>query len=79
MQSNDMGDIRTVGFVGLGDQGLPMATAVAEAGYQLHVWARRAASRGALGDTPHIRHPTAADPGQFCDIVALCVRTDDDV
>ncbi len=74
-----MGDIRTVGFVGLGDQGLPMATAVAEAGYELHVWARRAASMDALGDTPHIRHPTAADLGQLCDIVALCVRTDHDV
>ncbi len=26
-----------VGFIGLGDQGLPMATAIAEAGYKLHV------------------------------------------
>jgi 3-hydroxyisobutyrate dehydrogenase-like beta-hydroxyacid dehydrogenase len=29
-----------VGFIGRGDQGLPMATAIAEAGYPLHVWAR---------------------------------------
>jgi 3-hydroxyisobutyrate dehydrogenase-like beta-hydroxyacid dehydrogenase len=28
-----------VGFIGLGDQGLPMATAIAVAGYPLHVWA----------------------------------------
>lgn len=29
-----------VGFIGLGDQGLPMAIAIAEAGYPLHEWAR---------------------------------------
>jgi len=28
-----------VGFIGLCDQGLPMATAIAVAGYPLHVWA----------------------------------------
>jgi hypothetical protein len=28
-----------IGFIGLGDQGLPMATAIAVAGYPLHVWA----------------------------------------
>jgi 3-hydroxyisobutyrate dehydrogenase-like beta-hydroxyacid dehydrogenase len=26
-----------VGFIGLGDQRLPMATAIAEAGFELHV------------------------------------------
>ena len=29
-----------VGFIGLGDQGAPMADAIAEAGHELHVWAR---------------------------------------
>ena len=29
-----------VGFIGPGDQGLPMATAIAVAGYPLLVWAR---------------------------------------
>ncbi|WP_107425894.1 MULTISPECIES: NAD(P)-binding domain-containing protein [Streptomyces] len=33
-----------VGFIGLGDQGLPMATAIAEAGFPLHTWARRPAA-----------------------------------
>ena len=33
-----------VGWVGLGDQGLPMATAIARAGFPLHVWARRPTS-----------------------------------
>lgn len=30
-----------VSFIGLGDQGLPMAVAIAQAGYPLHVWARQ--------------------------------------
>ncbi|ADI12622.1 hypothetical protein SBI_09504 [Streptomyces bingchenggensis BCW-1] len=33
-----------MGFIGLGDQGLPMATAIAEAGFPLHTWARRPAA-----------------------------------
>lgn len=76
MSSNDR---PTVGFIGLGDQGLPMATAIAEAGYQLNVWARRPASLQALGDTPHTAHATAAGLAAASDIVALCVSTDEDV
>ena len=72
-------DIRAVGFIGLGDQGLPMATAVAEAGYELHVWARRPQSLQALSDTPHVAHDTVAELGAACDVVGLCVSTDDDV
>jgi 3-hydroxyisobutyrate dehydrogenase-like beta-hydroxyacid dehydrogenase len=30
-----------VGFIGLGDQGLPMAEAIAEAGFPVHAWAPR--------------------------------------
>jgi 3-hydroxyisobutyrate dehydrogenase-like beta-hydroxyacid dehydrogenase len=33
-----------IGFVGLGDQGAPMAEAISDAGFELHVWARRAQS-----------------------------------
>jgi 3-hydroxyisobutyrate dehydrogenase-like beta-hydroxyacid dehydrogenase len=38
-----------VGFVGLGDQGGPMALAIVEAGFLLHAWARRPQSYDALG------------------------------
>jgi hypothetical protein len=38
-----------------------MATAVAAAGFELHVWARRPASMDALGDAPHVRHPPLAE------------------
>jgi 3-hydroxyisobutyrate dehydrogenase-like beta-hydroxyacid dehydrogenase len=65
-----------IGFIGLGDQGLPMATAIAEAGYELHVWARQPASMDGLGAAPHVPHDTLAGLGAACDQVALCVSTD---
>lgn len=72
-------DRPAVGFIGLGDQGLPMATAIAGAGYRLNVWARRPASLEALGDTPHTAHATLAGLAAASDIAALCVSTDEDV
>lgn len=69
----------SVGWVGLGDQGLPMATAIAEAGFSLHVWARRAASLDALGDVPHVRHDDLESLAAASDVVGLCVGTDEDV
>src|SRR5262249_47749984 len=68
-----------VGFIGLGDQGLPMAIAIAEAGYPLHVWARRPGSLDALGTVAHVCHDNIKDLAASCDIVALCVSTDEDV
>src|SRR6202034_2973525 len=64
-----------VGWIGLGDQGLPMAVAIAEAGYPLHVWARRPASLDALGGTSHVRHGEVSDLAGACDIVGLCLST----
>lgn len=40
----------TVGFIGLGDQGAPIARAISEAGFELHAWARKARSLDALHD-----------------------------
>lgn len=68
-----------VGFIGLGDQGLPMATAIAEHGFDLHVWARRATSLAPLASTAHTAHDTVASLAAAVDIVALCVSTDEDV
>lgn len=68
-----------VGFIGLGDQGLPMATAIAAAGHDLHVWARRQTSLDALDDTSRIEHQSLRTLAQAVDIVILCVRTDEDV
>jgi 3-hydroxyisobutyrate dehydrogenase-like beta-hydroxyacid dehydrogenase len=69
----------SVGFIGLGDQGLPMATAIAEAGFPLHAWARRPTSLDGLRGVPHVRHDDVRDLAASCDIVGLCVSTDEDV
>jgi 3-hydroxyisobutyrate dehydrogenase-like beta-hydroxyacid dehydrogenase len=68
-----------VGFVGLGDQGAPMAQAIARAGWQLHVWARRPASVEAISNDPHTVEATIEDLGRSCEIVGLCLGTDNDV
>lgn len=68
-----------VGFIGLGDQGAPMAVAIAAAKFSLQVWARRPASLAALGDAPHTSHASVAELGAACDIVALCLTEDRDL
>jgi len=50
-----------IGFIGLSDQGLPMATTIAEAGYPLHVRARHPGSLDALGNVTHVRHGDSKD------------------
>ncbi|WP_205315009.1 NAD(P)-dependent oxidoreductase [Nonomuraea lactucae] len=72
-------DLPTVGFIGLGDQGLPMAIAIADAGYPMHAWGRRPDSLAALSDVCHVGHEDLTDFAAACDIVGLCVSTDDDV
>lgn len=79
MSTTSLHPVSRVGFIGLGDQGLPMAAAIADAGFELHVWARRPASMDALGDAAHVRHRSIAELGAATDMVSLCVPTDDDV
>lgn len=61
-------DRPAIGFIGLGDQGLPKVTAIAGAGYELNVWAWRPASLQALGGTPHTAHATAGELAAASDI-----------
>src|SRR6201987_838607 len=68
-----------IGFIGLGDQGAPMARAIAADGWPLHVWARHPRSLAALADTPHTTHDSVADLGRACEIVGLCMTDDSDV
>jgi len=68
-----------IGFIGLGDQGGPMARAVGEAGHELHAWARRPASLDVLDGVPHTSHETVTDLAAACDIVCLCLPEDTDV
>lgn len=74
-----MAERLAVGFIGLGNQGAPIAHRILAAGWPLHVWARRPeilaefAAKGAV---------VAASPGEVAarsDILGICVRTDDDV
>lgn len=69
----------TIGFIGLGSQGGPMAHRIVDAGMPLAVWARR----------PDVTAPYAAKGamvaagvsalGATCRHVGVCVVTDDDV
>ncbi|MGA8789139.1 MAG: NAD(P)-dependent oxidoreductase [Paenarthrobacter sp.] len=68
-----------IGWVGLGDQGAPMARAIAGAGYQLNVWVRRDSSLTALDGLPYVRHGTLAALGAASKIVGLCLREDSDI
>lgn len=68
-----------IGFIGLGDEGGPMAVAIAEAGYPLHTWARSTASLDVLAGVPYTAHGSPAELGAACDIVGLCVSEDADV
>lgn len=68
-----------VGFIGLGDQGGPMAEMMLAAGVPLSVWARREEALApfvAAGARP------AKAPDRLaaeCDLLGLCVTSDDDV
>ena len=79
MATTDHSPQLDIGFIGLGDQGAPMAQAIAEAGWPLHVWARHPRSLGVLADAPHTIHDSVPDLGHACDIVGLCLTDDSDV
>lgn len=68
-----------VGFIGLGSQGAPMARRIVEGGYELTLWARRAASVEPYADTAAKVAASPAELGAASDLVCLCVVGDDDV
>lgn len=68
-----------VGFIGLGDQGGPMARMIRAGGFRVGIWARRKAVAA-----DHARHGMIAadDPAQLArvsDMMCLCVTGDADV
>ena len=65
-----------VGFIGLGVMGRPMALHLAQAGHELHVWARRLHSTVGL---PAQVHATPAALGAACDVVFTMVTSSADV
>jgi 3-hydroxyisobutyrate dehydrogenase-like beta-hydroxyacid dehydrogenase len=68
-----------IGFIGLGDQGGPMAHAIGENGFELHVWARRPEALEAVAGTPHTVHESVPALAVACNIVVLCLRDDNDI
>ncbi|WP_222849423.1 NAD(P)-dependent oxidoreductase [Trebonia kvetii] len=68
-----------VGFIGLGDQGAPMARAIGDSVFELHVWARRPQSLETLAGIPHTVHDSPARLAAAVDILALCLRDDRDI
>jgi 3-hydroxyisobutyrate dehydrogenase-like beta-hydroxyacid dehydrogenase len=67
---------RRVGFVGLGNQGEPMARRLLEAGWPLTVWARRSEVTDAYGDGGATVAETPAEVGAVCDLVEVCLLDD---
>jgi len=70
---------QTIGFIGLGNQGAPIAHRIAEAGFPLVVWARRPETLAVFTATGASAAPTVAALGAQCDHVGICVVNDNDV
>jgi 3-hydroxyisobutyrate dehydrogenase-like beta-hydroxyacid dehydrogenase len=68
-----------IGFVGLGDQGAPMAEAISQAGFELHVWARRPQSFDAISKAKYLRHDSLESLAVMVDVLSLCLRDDEDI
>src|SRR6202042_3003759 len=68
-----------IGFVGLGDQGAPMAEAISEAGFELHVWARRPESFDPISRGKCVRHDNLKSLAITVDVLSLCLRDDEDI
>ena len=62
----------SVGFVGIGKMGLPMATRVAAHGYALHAYDASAAALAAIGAVSGVEPASSlADVGRACEVVIL--------
>lgn len=66
----------TVGFIGLGSQGAPMARRIVQSGYPLLLWARRRDALRAFEDTPARGVASIAELGARADHVGICVVDD---
>jgi 3-hydroxyisobutyrate dehydrogenase-like beta-hydroxyacid dehydrogenase len=62
-----------VGFIGLGDQGLPMAQRIHGAGFPLSLWARRSESLMPFADRDVTIAASPAEVGRGSDVVGICL------
>jgi 3-hydroxyisobutyrate dehydrogenase-like beta-hydroxyacid dehydrogenase len=70
---------KTVGFVGLGDQGEPIAQRILEAGYPMIVYAKRAAQSDRFRANGAAVAGSLAELGAASEILGICVGNDDQV
>lgn len=68
-------DVERVGFIGLGNQGAPIAQRIAGAGWPLTVWARRPEAAVAFAHTA-TRSETVEELAGAVDLLCLCVVDD---
>jgi len=66
----------TIGFIGLGSQGGPMAQRLIEAGHSVMLWARRPESLAPYRDSGATFADSVTTLGTACAIVAICVVDD---
>jgi len=65
-----------IGFIGLGDQGGPMARRIGLAGFDLTLWARRPEVLAGFADLGATFAPSIAALGAECTVVGVCVFDD---
>jgi 3-hydroxyisobutyrate dehydrogenase-like beta-hydroxyacid dehydrogenase len=63
----------SVGFIGLGDMGAPIAERILAAGFELSIWNRTPSKMRSLLDRGAIAAETPGDVARQCDIVCTCV------
>ena len=68
-----------VGFIGVGNQGEPIARKIVEGGFDLTLWARRPESLEPFADTAATSAATPAELAAASDLVCVCVYSDADV
>ena len=66
----------TVGFIGLGSQGGPMAQRIIDAGFPTFLWARRPESLTPYANTAARTAATIAELGAACEHIGICVVDD---
>ncbi len=71
------GDVRQVGFVGLGEMGAPMAANIAATGLVVRAWNRTPGRGEGASGVDRVADRSAVAPGS--DVVALCVTDGPDV
>lgn len=75
----EVAEIASVGFVGLGDQGGPMAEQLAARGPALTIWARRREVADRFVSLGASRAASPADLARAADLTCICVTTEADV